>query len=256
MWGEVGDCLEKEDGLTFEEKLSRGERDEGEWHDEESLGQSQDAAGPFIHPGNRRFRRTAEVWEKLAKVKATAIERVLDELEVEAEKKQMVMVREELVERVSRVYGEELRRADVADPNKARYIRDRMVTGVEESLEEKGWRVLESGGSRSSASQPCRVRPFVSGESLVRDATTADAKLAPSQLLTRVIELEEEVSVGKALIRRLMSRIGQLEETLGAILAARVDSMDGRGERVQTQQGNGEEHYAGKSARGEDHQGQ
>ena len=36
--------------------------------------------------------------EKFAKVKATAIERVLDELEVEAEKKQMVMVREELVE--------------------------------------------------------------------------------------------------------------------------------------------------------------
>ena len=114
----------------------------------------------------------------------------------------MVMVREELVERVSRVYGEELRRADVADPNKARYIRDRMVTGVEESLEEKGWRVLESGRSRSSASQPCRVRLFVSGESPVRDATTEDAKLALSLLLTRVIELEEEVSVGKELIRR------------------------------------------------------
>ena len=41
----LGDCFEKEDGLTFEEKLSRGERDEGEWHDEESPGQSQDAAG-------------------------------------------------------------------------------------------------------------------------------------------------------------------------------------------------------------------
>ena len=44
----LGDCLEKEDGLTFEEKLSRGERDESEWHDEESPGQSQYAAGPFI----------------------------------------------------------------------------------------------------------------------------------------------------------------------------------------------------------------
>ena len=139
----LGDGLEKEDGLTFEEKSSRGERDEGEWYDEESSEQSQDAAGPFIRLGNRRFRRTAEVREKLAKVKATAIERVLEELEVDAEKKQMVMEREELVERVSRVYGEELRRADVADPNKARYIRDKMVTGVEESLEEKGgcWKV-------------------------------------------------------------------------------------------------------------------
>ena len=59
-------------------------------------------------------------------MKARAIERVLDELEMEAEKKNMAMLKVELVERLSRLYGEELRRADVADPNKARYVRDCM----------------------------------------------------------------------------------------------------------------------------------
>ena len=88
--------------------------------------------------------------ERLAKLKARAIERVLDELEMEAEKKNMAMLKVELVERLSRVYGEELRRADVADPNKARYVRDSMLACVEEALEVKGWRVLENGSPATS----------------------------------------------------------------------------------------------------------
>ena len=127
------------------EDSSRGSEDE--WYDEES----QESLGAFIRPGNRRFRRTGEAREKLARIKVRAMERVMDELEVDADVKKMVVLKTELMERGIKVYGEKLRRADVADPNRARYVRDRMSVSVEEALEEKGWRVLET--SRSPLSQ-------------------------------------------------------------------------------------------------------
>ena len=109
--------------------------EEDEWCDEDS----QDSqAGPFIRPGNRRFRRTGEERERLARVKARAILRVLDELDVEADDRKMVLPKVELVARMNTVYTDELRRAEASDPNKARYVRDSMLACVVDSLEEKG----------------------------------------------------------------------------------------------------------------------
>ena len=57
---------------------------------------------------------------ELAEIKARAIERVIEELETNAGKKERVMLRTELEERLSVTYGRELRRVNVGDPNKAR----------------------------------------------------------------------------------------------------------------------------------------
>ena len=114
----VKDLDLKAERVADEEESGQGEGDE--LRDEESV-ESQESVGPFIRPGNRRFRRTGEVRERLAKLKARAIETVLDEVDMEAEKKNMAILKVELVEQLSRVYGEELWRMDVADPNKARY---------------------------------------------------------------------------------------------------------------------------------------
>ena len=155
--------------------------------------------------------------ERLAKLKARAIERVLDELEMEAEKKNMAMLKVELVERLSRVYGEELRRADLVDPNKARYVRDSMLACAEEALGGKGWTVLENCSPATSM----RRSGGRGMRGTASDAATANPAVSPSPssiLRSRVTELEEEVSVGKALVSQLLYRVGQLEETWAPFL--------------------------------------
>ena len=103
-------------------------------------------------------------------------------MEMEAEKKNMAMLKKlELVERLSRMYGEELRRGEVADPNKARYVRDSMLACVEEALEVKGWRVLENG---SPAMSMCRsggreMRGLASDAATTKPAVS----LSPSSML-------------------------------------------------------------------------
>ena len=162
------------------------------------------------------------------------MERVMDELEVDADVKKMVVLKTELMERVSKVYGEELRRADVADPNRARFVRDSMSVSVEEALEEKGWRVLETSRSPLSrqreATSVCSFTRATSARKDTDECTTA-AESSPS-MRARMTELEEEVSVGKAFLRRLLCRVGQLEETLGVFLATRHDA-SAAGEEVR-----------------------
>ena len=90
----------------------------------------------------------------------------------------------------------------MADPNKARYVRDSMLACVEEALEVKGWRVLDNGSPATSMrrSGGRRIRGTAS------DAATAKPAVSPSpssMLRSRVTELEEEASIGKALVSRL-----------------------------------------------------
>lgn len=223
-----------QDGEGLRSGSGLEEEDKEVWCDAEEepevaeSSQNSGSLGAFIRPGKRgRLRRTVgEMREKLAEIKARAIEQVIEELETDAGKKEQVMLRTELEERLSLTYGRELRRANVGDPNKARYVRDSMLAYVVGVLEEKGWKVLERSSSSSSPAKRGSCARLATGIDSASGEQPQQAARSPSQSWQRVVALEEEVSLGKAVIQRLLRRVKGLEETLALLLALRSTSGD------------------------------